>query len=205
MSHLASPNTDEFNAFEFSYFRSSRRARNREWCKRGKKKRTWRRKSRSASQARILKFSVDHTAGYRSSCARFARDAANELRSTASRSITRVKWHKRWCMRRQMTANRPVLPNDYRRLSLFLLPVRRTVPLRPSLHVSIPSRFPLAPPPACYTRIFSRGPVSLLTPWDNLQSRNEPQRHCRYDRTIAGVLSFSAYRDADKSSQTNIK
>lgn len=109
----------------------------------------------------------------------------------------------------------PILPNDYSRLPLSLS--------LPSFQSILPSPFdmPLTPPPLAFSTTFlstflphGRGSVSLLTPWDNLQSRNEawrsiPSPICRRrrnDRTRRDFSSLSlSERDANKSSQTNIK
>lgn len=104
----------------------------------------------------------------------------------------------------------PILPNDYRRLSLSLFLLSN----------------PSCPLPICLSpRVFHHLSTFLphlprswiresLTPWDNLQSRNEawrsiPSSICRRnDRTRRGFSSLFLSlldQDANKSSQTNIK
>lgn len=87
-------------------------------------------------------------------------DKRTNLRAAVSRSITRVKWHKRWCMRRQMTAR---------------VPLHRTI-TAVSLALSSSSSTPLS---LSFTFLVSHGFVHLmisLTSRHDLQSRNEPQR-----------------------------
>lgn len=108
----------------------------------------------------------------------------------------------------------PILPNDYRRLSLSLFSF---FPIHPALSRYASNSFS--------PRVFHHLSTFLphlprswiresLTPWDNLQSRNEawrsiPSSICRRnDRTRRGFSSLFLSlldQDANKSSQTNIK
>lgn len=124
---------------------------------------------------------------------------------------SRVKWHKRWCMHRQMTASIPhpfptIIAVSFSLFSFF--PIHPALSLRP-ICFQLPSRFPPLHLPSTVVDPWVFWPLGTIS---NLETRHGVPYRRLYvvvetiEREEVSLLSLSlSDQDANKSSQTNIK
>lgn len=133
----------------------------------------FRRASFSHPRLQILKLFVRRalryeTYGCDTKC--LLREQTNELHTAVSRSITRVKWHKRWCMRRQMTA---YVPHQRAITAVSLARSRASALLVTSSFVHLPPSSSLT---ASYTSWFLWPPATT----SNLETNHSGPHRRRY-------------------------